>query len=995
MTMKTNRPIICRMPRIPFFCIAVLQCMSAIVLPLKTTSREHRRRSFAPVLFALLAVCILLPAVAMADSQPLNLVASGTVSGGLYVGAFSPNTNGATITQQFSIPTFTDVQWARLEVSGYAGSTTAAFPGWFNVSYDANSDGTYESIVGTTHVNAVGEGSRDGTVNSAAINADRCTSDYRVWYDVTNLITTQNPTVKVVTAKDTVAGGYYNIKELALVVAYNDGDSDQVKYWVNTGQYFVSSGDTGITTIDTTSVPVGFTEATITDAALASSDATYTFNGNSKASGTPASYFVTNAWDVTSDLTAGSSSTFEYYAASNPFKATLVTLAVKCPPAVEAPVANFTATPTTGTTPLTVQFTDASTNIPTGWSWSFGDSDSTNATMQNPVHTYASAGTYTVSLTATNAGGSNTATQTDYITVNAAPQLPDLQVVNVVPNPGGAAGGYIFEREPNNIKVVVANNGPADAPSSVLVVNSSDGFSATVNVTALTAGAQKQLLVVDTSVRATVGSGLVTYNTMLDPDNLIAESNEANNAATWDTPLVWNGYKGKALYRDGGLNSTTYETYDIHGGIVNSFGNSYYRSGSYGGGWNEFDVTWNGTQPYVPAGATVKEARLYLPYTWDNSNMMPTNVTVKFDGSDITSTYQHWYWDRGNFGEWGPFTYGLLAYNVTSLYQKDGTNWVNFTRPGDPNTKLSLYGMTLAIVYEDQNISRKQIFLNEGFDLLGADPVAYATNESEATAYLEFTGPAIDTANAVRVNLITFVPSGEGPEGNLFVNGQEVAANVWNYGALNQPVGENGLPQVAVDSRDVKSYLAAEDNVIGIQSTQRAGGQPCMVAAQAFLVADYGPVAQFTNATPLSGSAPLSVTFADQSIGATGWLWDFGDGSNSTEENPTHTYNAAGTYSVKLTVTGAAGSDYTEMPNYVTVSTGVIALPGQANLPTDPDEDGMYEDLNGDGEIAFPDLQLYFVQMDWIVAHEPVSVFDYSRNGEIDFPDLQLLFAKI
>jgi len=653
----------------------------------------------------------------------------------------------------------------------------------------------------------------------------------------------------------------------------------------------------------------------------------------------------------------------------------------------------FSASPLSGAYPLAVQFTDQSSDSPYSWLWNFGDGNTSSS--QNPTHTYSSTGTYSVTLTATNSIGSDSLTKSSYISVTPSSISPDLLVVNVVPNPGGAAGGYIFEREPNNIKVVVANNGPADAPASVLVVNSSDGFSATVSVPALTAGAQKQLLVVDTSVRATVGSGLVTYNTMLDPDNLIAESNEANNAATWDTPLVWNGYKGKALYRDGGLNSTTYETYDIHGGIVNSFGNSYYRSGSYGGGWNEFDVTWNGTQPYVPAGATVKEARLYLPYTWDNSNMMPTNVTVKFDGSDITSTYQHWYWDRGNFGEWGPFTYGLLAYNVTSLYQKDGTNWVNFTRPGDPNTKLSLYGMTLAIVYEDQNISRKQIFLNEGFDLLGADPVAYATNESEATVYLEFTGPAIDTANAVRVNLITFVPSGEGPEGNLFVNGQEVAANVWNYGALNQPVGENGLPQVAVDSRDVKSYLAAENNVIGIQSTQRSGGQPCMVAAQAFLVADYGPVAQFTNATPLSGSAPLSVTFADQSIGATGWLWDFGDGSNSTEENPTHTYNAAGTYSVKLIVTDAVGSDYTEMPNYVTVSTGVIALPGQANLPTDPDEDGMYEDLNGDGEIVFPDLQLYFVQMDWIVAHEPVNVFDYSRNGEIDFPDLQMLFAKI
>jgi len=85
-------------------------------------------------------------------------------------------------------------------------------------------------------------------------------------------------------------------------------------------------------------------------------------------------------------------------------------------PAV-APVADFTATPLTGTAPLTVQFTDTSENYPTSWSWDFGDGDSTNSTQQDPVHTYASAGTYTVGLTAANAAGSDGETKTGYVTV--------------------------------------------------------------------------------------------------------------------------------------------------------------------------------------------------------------------------------------------------------------------------------------------------------------------------------------------------------------------------------------------------------------------------------------------------------------------------------------------------------------------------------------------------------------------------------------------------
>jgi large repetitive protein len=85
------------------------------------------------------------------------------------------------------------------------------------------------------------------------------------------------------------------------------------------------------------------------------------------------------------------------------------------------PTARFTGTPTTGTAPLAVTFTDASDNTGgTLWNWSFGDTTWDNRTISaNPVHTYASAGTYTVSLTVTNASGSNTLTRAGYITVTA------------------------------------------------------------------------------------------------------------------------------------------------------------------------------------------------------------------------------------------------------------------------------------------------------------------------------------------------------------------------------------------------------------------------------------------------------------------------------------------------------------------------------------------------------------------------------------------------
>jgi PKD repeat protein len=86
------------------------------------------------------------------------------------------------------------------------------------------------------------------------------------------------------------------------------------------------------------------------------------------------------------------------------------------------PVADFTATPRTGTAPLQVEFTDTSANIPISWSWDFGDGHT--STLQNPIHTYSAEGTYTVSLTATNGNGSDAEVKTSYISVQATGLAP-------------------------------------------------------------------------------------------------------------------------------------------------------------------------------------------------------------------------------------------------------------------------------------------------------------------------------------------------------------------------------------------------------------------------------------------------------------------------------------------------------------------------------------------------------------------------------------------
>jgi len=72
-----------------------------------------------------------------------------------------------------------------------------------------------------------------------------------------------------------------------------------------------------------------------------------------------------------------------------------------------------------------------------------------------------------------------------------------------------------------------------------------------------------------------------------------------------------------------------------------------------------------------------------------------------------------------------------------------------------------------------------------------------------------------------------------------------------------------------------------------------------------------------------------------------------------------------------------------------------LALPRQAGIPTDPDKDGVYEDLNSNGRKDFNDVVLFFDELDWIVAHEPVAAFDYNKNGRVEFADIVLLYNEL
>ena len=96
--------------------------------------------------------------------------------------------------------------------------------------------------------------------------------------------------------------------------------------------------------------------------------------------------------------------------------------------------------------------------------------------------------------------------------------------------------------------------------------------------------------------------------------------------------------------------------------------------------------------------------------------------------------------------------------------------------------------------------------------------------------------------------------------------------------------------KVYVVGNGTATVIDAETNEV-ITTISNVGSIP--VAFGQFIVpptAQVLPIANFSSNITM-GNTPLSVQFTDLSENATEWNWDFGDGTNSTEQNPTHTYS--------------------------------------------------------------------------------------------------------
>jgi len=160
-----------------------------------------------------------------------------------------------------------------------------------------------------------------------------------------------------------------------------------------------------------------------------------------------------------------------------------------------------------------------------------------------------------------------------------------------------------------------------------------------------------------------------------------------------------------------------------------------------------------------------------------------------------------------------------------------------------------------------------------------------------ANAFGRFIGPKLTFP---LTNLSSNITMGNVPLSVQFTDLSKYATELnWNFGD-----GSNSTEQ-----NPTHTYYAAGNYTVNLTATNGNGTDSKLlnitVLGKSLKVF---PVANFsTNVT--SGYAPLLIKFNDSSKNVTEWNWNFGDGTNSTQQNPTYTYTVAGNYTVNLTGT--------------------------------------------------------------------------------------------
>jgi PKD repeat protein len=596
---------------------------------------------------------------------------------------------------------------------------------------------------------------------------------------------------------------------------------------------------------------------------------------------------------------------------------------VTVPAPAGSPVPDFTANVTEGTAPLKVQFTDLSTGSPTSWSWDFGDG--TGSTDQNPVHTYTTAGTYTVNLTAINDGGSNSEIKTDYISVSGssgASILPDYNYIFVrVANDDGVKYNA-FGNDTYNIRFEGVNRGlnalhiSTDPAVNFGQVTVTDSQSGTFYATDSGGKGYEDEVILLVAVNGTI------------PDDFSLRI--TSDGYTWTPNPVSN--------QPPSLDNVTYQPVALDETFTKE--DFIYGPQTWKPTGNEVDYPIYAGQDLTDTNNT-----FHLMFIDLNAGVLRPNTDLENQGAvQINYTF-------ANLDSFAAFS--VYAYCQISNNGDDMVAWSNALTPDKAMSGYSVFGKaeTTPVAYFTANSTSGTAPLSVSFtDTSTGSPTAWAWSFGDGYTSAE-QNPAHTYASdgSYQVNLTVSnaagSDTGEKP-GYITVTSTLPEPPVVNFigdnrtgpapltvhftdQSTNTPTAwawdfENDGIIDSTDQNPTHTYTSAGTYQVNLTASN-AGGSANRLKGNYIQVTSDGnsnPVVDFS-ADSRDGTAPFTVQFTDLSVTApTAWAWDFeNDGViDSTLQNPAHTYTTAGTYQVNLSVTNTSGTANRLKANYIRVS---------------------------------------------------------------------------
>lgn len=557
--------------------------------------------------------------------------------------------------------------------------------------------------------------------------------------------------------------------------------------------------------------------------------------------------------------------------------------------------ANFTATPTSGCAPLLVRFTDQSTGNPTKWLWDLGNA--TTSFLQNPSVTYFTPGKYTIKLVIRNAANTaDSLTKTEYITVYAKPTV-DFSA-------SATSGCYPLPVQFTDLST------PGSSSISSWQWDFGDGSSSALQnpVHTYTAGGNYNV-----TLRVINNSGCATTlsKTQYIKINSGVKANFSNTSPSSCAVPVTIDFTNQST-GTGNLNYV-WDFGDGNTSTIESPSHQYSVTGTYS---VTLIVTNDaGCADTISKPSSIAVGTIRSSFTVPTTTCMRSPITMNNTSIPVTATYS---WDFGDgtsstqtnpvktYSNPGTYTIRLIAANGTCVdtsYQSVTINskpTANFT---STDTVSCLTPFEVNFTNNSSNAVSYAWDFGDNSNSSSDNPVHQYNNFGSFTVQLIATNAqgcsdTVSKSSFIRiikpkVTLKNLPDSGCIPFTKTFncniVSNNPVVNITWDFGDGTTGSGPTPTHTYAVQGiYDVK-----------VKITTQSGCTDSAIMLKAIRVGNK-PTIDFI-ADPLITCAKNKVTFTDQSTGGvTSWLWNFGDGSTSTAQNPSHLYSDTGYFTVKL-----------------------------------------------------------------------------------------------